>query len=563
MNFLIIILSVTLVNSLFLPKLKNDLIKDNGSLLWFLELTPIVTDDQCITVHVLGNLNNRSNDITGLFLKYFEVPMVLLTKPVPSKIPVTLLIIYVEHFHTFEDYMKKINRNVLWTPRTFIYLIPSFETNQSVLLSMAVTMWHFKIINFLIFTKSEAISYNRFTNSLLSFTKSEDLERHYRKKLENLYGYHFKSTIYNEFPKNYQASNSVWVGDDVRLFQHFAAIKNATVKIIGTSRSNYTSLLRRKSDFHINPVLLSKRDLRSTRISYPMRMDNLIALIPSQRTLYGYNHLFFISEAEMTFILFYFFFLGIVAKIFSNTDSWLNFCLQALRVFFGQSIVSMEKKETTLKIIYFSWIIIGLLSSVVFQSRLTSLLYKPQLTNTFNTISALAKSEMKIYLINSSASIIPKNLNLHKQFEIITHDELIHVFELDNNKNAIILLQSTLMFYLQYMWTSGLSFGYRPMRSTIVPGFTAYLFPNKSPYLEDFNKYFMRQFESGERGADRLVFQRLHNEMVRDRKELGYEDLKGVVNMLVLGLGLSTLVFVGEIIYYKYWDNIRTFFYRF
>ena len=365
-------------------------------------------------------------------------------------------------------------------------------------------------------------------------------------------------SFFNDFPLSTKL-NGKWTGEDYVRLQLVTSMMNATFRIIEpeefTHDRMYEDTMSGVTDFCFISHYLMEYLYRDADCSYPHQQNQIVVLIPLKQESMFHNHglvsifhpvvwlLFIVSVVTLSTVT-------LVVNLVEKRTFQTN-CLEYFSISLGQPPFSLDRQPIVLKTSSTIFIFSCIIFLTAFQCSLISTFVTPRVEHEIKTISEFRKSRFSIYTTPLLANMIPPEENLTDRiFNISAQERNNMLYSLDTRAAHVV------------MWTYAKTFTetlknryakppFYIMEEALVPGVDAYFFQRHSPYLEKINECLLRQKQYALSEIRIHSGSSLRGNITRNEGSqtvLGMKHLHHVFHLLVMGLFLSVVVFVCEII---------------
>lgn len=402
---------------------------------------------------------------------------------------------------TVEEIVEQLEHS--WNVRAYFHFVILRSVEDHLWLKSTVDkIWRNNILHFLIIynhhNNLKMISYNPFFDEIINLTKSENKHKIYENKLRDMNGYPLHIGFFSDPPRIIE-KNGVFYGIDAMILMGFSKKLKATVDIVkpGYAKTidekfmrHFFQIKRRKCDFGLVSCFTIKLDQLDVISSYPRRMDGIVVLIPHSAAIPQFYYMFMVfDEPVWVFIVISFIAVAfckfVRLKCLNIPIDISKLLLQNWGTIFGVSLAIFQR-NISLRFLFVLWASQCFTLNIHFQSLLTSNLVTPKFESNLNTLDEL-KSNNSIILINRANGIgingqYPLNfihtLSEHKIMQLITSGDTSSAYAIQSSVAELVSLKKSEDGYPVY----------HIIKELLLPGYTTYLFPSDSPYLNEINK---------------------------------------------------------------------------
>lgn len=416
------------------------------------------------------------------------------------------------------------------------------------------------------------MGYNPFLKTVLNFTATYQRRELLSKNLlKNLHGYPLKASICNDYPRNGVENNQTY-GHDLMLLQNIAGYMNATVRYINhrSCKSIINDMVQGTADLSFIGYFTSN-NLNNVKYTYPRAMDDVLLLAPQLGTYPMYLNMFLIFSLK-AWLSYFFFGAAILLVLYCfrvKTKARFAECFQdLLTITLNNPLATLKRQRTVAKVLLFAWSTNCFLYNSLFQSSLTSVYVRPHRTRNFRYLQELYDAKLDVYIPEDYAKLVPEENILKGQFVYDSKQNVINDI-IGSEKNAAFALPTSYIWNIYRHNSTQKGNGrtqrgwmrpkYFVMYDRLVPGHKVYLFPAKSPYLSEINKYLKVDLEHV------LSEQMNWNGRTRARGKLYLMDNKHTAfslkhlqmsfYLLVGGLFAAIVTFCCELAYFRFCDS--------
>lgn len=417
------------------------------------------------------------------------------------------IFIFINNFKGIEKQLDSAMKHEFWNPRAYIYFFICQPVDNVAWINQTLkNIWKNNILHFTMsyyyYTNFEVVSYNPFFDKiekLNNFSK----EHIYQNKLRNLNGYRHQVCFFADPPRIVE-KNGIFYGIDAMIMRGFANRLNATIEIVGPGHSKvvdekymkvFFQLYRRKCDFSFISSFATNETEKEITATYSRRMDGVVVLVPHASIVPQFYHMFMMFDRLIwTFICTSLFLVTLCTYLNLRTLSipadLYNILLNYWGVMLSVSSATPQKLFSN-RMLLLLWVISSFTLSSLFQSFLTSELITVKFKENMDTLAELKRNKTVIAINRSNSRSIegqyPKNLILRwseqKVIEMIAEGDTTSAYAIHSSIAELASLKTTADGYPIY----------HIIKELLIPGYTSYLFPASSPYLDAANEYVPQQ----------------------------------------------------------------------
>ncbi|KAJ3663162.1 hypothetical protein Zmor_007468 [Zophobas morio] len=515
------------------------------------------------------NVNSEdTQDVSNLFIKHNQCASVVVGDNFTASgyIPkLQATFIFLKTVQEIVTQIGKLRKHKFWNSRKENHFVICRRVNDIKFLpGLMQTIWKQHILNFvvvLVWKRLEIFSYNPFKEEVINVTSHKFWHLHlFPDKLSNLYGYQLRVSLFSYFPL-ITKENGEWMGEDYIRLQLVTSMINATFKIIEPPENTffggaYNDVMNDVTDFCFISHYYMHYLYQGAEYTYTHQPDQIIAVVPFQhQTLFHsytifsiFNITVWVSSISMITILVIF---TTIINLLKTKVVQIN-CLEYFSACLGNYLPSFDTKPFTIKIVLLIFILTCIIIRTAFQCFLISTFLTPKPDDKITTISEFRKSNLNIYTSAFLANMILFNENLGARvFNMSGPERTKRLYSLDTSASYII----TLTLANKFMATVKSKYARPPfyiLEEALVPGMDMYFFQRHSPYLEKFDECLLRQKQYALSEIRIHSGSSLKENISRSENShiaLRMEHLQSVFHIFEIGLGLSVIVFMCEILF--------------
>jgi hypothetical protein len=514
------------------------------------------------------NVNSpESRDISSWFIKENVCPAVVAGDffNASGYLPkAETAFIFVETYGQMGEIIRKMQNYSFWSGRAqnhFVICKPMNDTNF--LRDLFGNIWKHHILNFVvIFVQNtlQVFSYNPFKKEIINLTRTP---HYFPDKLKNFNGYQLKVSFFNDFPLT-QKDNGDWSGRDYILLKAVTSMLNATFTIVEPPPTTnymgaYKDMQSGKSDFCFISRFYGHDNGLEVEFNYPHEKNGISLLMPvmhRKKTLFLVFHPFtwlLLVTGKIIISL------TILFTDKSQRRSLSESVLYVFSCFLGYPYPRFHSKSLIIKFQIITFIVGSIILRTAFQCFLISYFIKSSPAHQINTIIQLQNSDVKIYMSQLLAPLIPKDYDLHKRFVYVTREErMVMLHENLNTSGAYGMTWTYANKYVKILNKGKRNILFCGMKEVLVPQYNSYIFKKHSPYLDKFSECLLRERQfmlakSSDFGT------RFKKSSLEEDEEvvLKLQHLQHIFFVLAIGLAASLLVFVVELMFFTFCVRIH------
>lgn len=348
--------------------------------------------------------------------------------------------------------------------------------------------------------------------------------------------------------------NGVLKGDEVDSLKTFVRTLNASVKIIPLATpkhyNDFSAIFSEALDFPFIRRFPTIETLQKIDLIQPYSKDNLQAIVPQASLIPAYTYILMLYDRTPLLI---FGGLVIAASLvvkLGNSIAITNALFKIIGcVFsFGSVVPKFVTRPCSTKIAFLSIIWFGIFNSVMFQSSLTSTLLTKKFYPEVNTLRALDKSNMTIYVDSVHYYLLPKRIKA--QAVQTTSKEITQMIQ-NGSENAYIVLESFIKSQIMFSNNGSkrqrhFSKHFHVMRQSVVPGYTTYIFSKWNPYIHKIGEFLRKIVMAQEHKSLKTWRKPSYNSQADVTEKFTFQHWIGIFATLIVGHCIATIVFIIE-----------------
>lgn len=411
------------------------------------------------------------------------------------------IFIFAQGVEELKRQLDYFNQSALLNVRSYMFFVVCNPVNNVLWLNQTMKqIWKYNILHFSVsyyHSKFEAVTYNPFFDKTVSVNKMTSQEL-YKNKLHDMNGYELRVGFFSDPPRIIEKSG-LFYGIDAMVLEGFGKKLNATINY---TRPGYATIIdekylkhffqvnRKQIDFgFVSCFAIDDKPQGVTR-TYPRRMDGIVVLIPHSSTIPQFYYMFMMFDQTIWIYLCISFFVVAITeychlRCLTIPVDLLKIFLEKWGAMFSVPVTAFQRLFSV-KMLLLLWIIGCVTLSIHFQSLLTSELVTSKFEHNMDTLVELKENNTVIVINRSNARAIagqyPQRLvrswSEHRVIEKITNGDTTAAYAIQSSVAELISLKKTEDGYPVY----------HIIKELLVPGYTAYLFPEDSPYLDEANK---------------------------------------------------------------------------
>ncbi|KAJ3663163.1 hypothetical protein Zmor_007469 [Zophobas morio] len=517
------------------------------------------------------NVNSEdTKDVSNVFIKHNQCPSVVVGDNFTASgyIPkLQATFIFLKTIQDIVTQIGKLRKYRLWNSRKENHFVICRRVNDIKFLSgLMQTIWKQRILNFVVvfvWKRLEIFSYNPFKEEVINVTSYKLWHLHlFPDKLSNLYGYQLRVSLFNNFPLTTK-ENGEWIGEDYVRLQLVTSMINATFRIIESPENSlydgaYDDIMNDVTDFCFISHYYMHYLYQGAEYTYTHQPDQIVAVVPFQHQSLFHNYTVFsifditvwVSSICMITILVIF---TTMVNLLKKKVFRIN-CLQYFSTSLGNPLTNFGTQPFAIKILFLIFILSCIIFRTAFQCFLISTFVTPKPEEKMTTIAEFRESNLNIHTTAFLANMILFNEHLSDRvFNISAPERIKRLYSLDTSASYAIILT----FANKFMESLKSNYAKPPfyiLEEALVPGMDTYFFQRHSPYLEKIDECLLRlkQYALSEKRVYTSSY--FKRNFTRSRSPvivLGVEHLQSVFHILTVGLLLSVLVFICEIVVKK------------
>lgn len=474
------------------------------------------------------------------------------------------IFIFIQKIMDLRFVVKYDTRNAWATLKYIIVVENPMNVNERKRLKyiMENTFWRAKIINFLVILYEKKLimmSYNPFSNDIINFSNLNSCSL-YSNKLKNLFGYEMKVSMFPDPPQVEFRENNKLGGADVTLLELIAQRMNFTINYVApeslsefsTVTDSHIEVISGKTDFcFVN--LFAVSSVRNAQYTYPNDgINNVVVLMMKKNKN---NKIFNLFEAFDKFC-----WIALIASVlaialwqyFRNKalniirSSFHDSVLYTWTVLHGAPLTSTTQNMMPTKFLLSLWLLCAMLVNFAFQCSMTSMFIHPPKPQYIDTLDELSSNNIAINIRPVVKNRLPKTDFLN--FIEVNNSFRYQPYRGVDKHRAAAVLENIAEIFMQQ------NNQLRTVEEYLMPAISAYYFPLNSPYIRRINQIIMLNNEFGITKYMENLKQFRANQITNKKKKfvpLEIEQLMQAFSLLIIGVFISVLVFLSEILYFK------------
>lgn len=511
-------------------------------------------------ITILHNNKTTAIDIANKFIEDVSPSPVFIVAQVETshfeKPKITFL--FVNNAEEIEEMLKRLQLKLyLWSSPKFLYFVLCKELeNMTALKASAETLWKNSILNFVMIyhhkKKVRAVEYNPFFKK---FIKLNFPNVTFSNKLRNMAGYPLKVTLFNDPPRIVNLSG-VFHGTDVRNLHYIIEMFNASLEIKVPEGNDTDTYFRgyvldqvyHRTDFGMVSSFVYILDNITLRMTYPRKMDDVVVVVPTPQRVPQYRYLSLVFSENLWLATLVSLVIVCLTKYYTDKTS-NNFTNSALEVYAILLAAPVNNKSTTMGVstLFILWCYACMVLNVAFQCCLTSIIITPKYEKQIDSLHDLKQAKMEILINRWHRLSAGQDKALNACMTTETEANIIEMMMKGYTDKAYAVQLSVAEEIVSKEFDNNFP-KYHIMQEHLVPGFTAYLFPAVSPYVEEINRFLLldQQFGISRFNSSKVTFgTRVHPSAEPVPLNLGH--LQTVFYILIVGGILSISAFIYEI----------------
>ncbi|KAF5278849.1 hypothetical protein FQR65_LT03538 [Abscondita terminalis] len=411
----------------------------------------------------------------------------------------------------------------------------------------------------------QVLAYNPFKSSKLeNFTNAAAYTQMFHNKVKQMNGHVIRGGTVEDVPRAVYRNGQLYVTD-----------KNLH------SHSRYDSIMKKIMEEKLDCAFITQfwENLdefdpeKKLQYSNPYSLDAILIILPRPKYIPTYLNIFFIFQGTLWI------FLIVTCVLITLATALLDRMalkiatirtsedpvFQTIRIMINLPSSAIQKTILSKKLLFLFSVWLTFFFHILFNSYLTSTLIKPKRYARITTLKELSESEYKIYFYwkdlaerSSSWPILRDRYifeSKSEMFKMIMGGNDNYGYGCNSLQSADIFVRRSTnkhrkgLFYV--------------LKEALVPGHRAFVFPKNSPYLSTINNYLLmyKEFKIHQDPFANLdvkknLIPEESTDVFKNRKiknvVLTLGHMQTCFYILCLGLTVSFLVFVGEVLIKKY-----------
>lgn len=309
----------------------------------------------------------------------------------------------------------------------------------------------------------------------------------------------------------------------------------------------YNKISNSPTDLCIHPQAISRRNIPVAYIdkidfTNPHFMNNLVVIVPKPTIVGRWSYVvwnFFTKSIVLMVVMSCLF--AQLDKLFTN-DHQLN-----LNFFFFSTLrVPLQiKRKSTIKT---AWLLFVLFFVIFLDNSFLNIILTDKYQTEIKTSEDLARSKLKVYAFHFK-NYDPKVIGLPYSFVTVTKSKWKNLVFKNDGTSAFLASFVEIDRIMKYFARQHIDFNYKYLQDVCLPKFASLVVKARSPYLKKFGMLAAKVMEFGVSGTTSYKIDEILAENVR----ITYQHFIGVFVILIVGLTISSLVFLAEL----YWTKLR------
>lgn len=468
--------------------------------------------------------------------------------------------IFVENIAAVERKIPNLKHSTdPWsTPDSLIFVVFKSIDDRILVRHAAETIWKYGLLDFLLIYHHgdvEAVEYNPFLKTFIqiNFLDGTVVASN---KLKNMAGYPLKVTLFDDPPRITRRDGD-FHGTDVGNLRRLIKKLNATL-IVKIPEGNSTDtffrgyvmdMINGAVDFGMVSSFLFLLNL-DVRVSYPRRMDDVVAVVPAPQMIPQYRYLSLVFSENLWLAVLLALSAVSLAKyiVHRHCSGLLSSILEVSAMLLGKQIEGLENSTAAVKILLTQWCFCAMILNVAFQCCLTSIIITPKYEKQIETLEELTHSNLEVLINQWHRMIAGQDKSLNACLVTDTETNIIRRMMRGDTSKAYAVQLSVAEEIVPKVFREKLPV-YHIVREHVVPGFSVYLFPAVSPYVEETNRFLLldQQFGLSKYNLSDRAFA-FSGYSTAELVPLNLSHLQTVFYILVVGYLVSIIVLFLEIL---------------
>lgn len=409
--------------------------------------------------------------------------------------------------------------------------------------------------------KLRVLIYNYYSNEVIDIANTKHSLEFTLENLNNLFGHKVVINIFRH-PPLLDKENGTWIGEDYNFMKSVIEKYNATPSYEEVGDEKFTlvtkNLYNRKVDIcGVSAVLYGY--FNNVDHTYPHKWDQLVVIVPRSPkdgahvlfiTYGGYNKLLALTIISLTLTL------VLISRVKMQNKSAVSYILEIWAIYNQVAVVTLEKKNFLIRFLQNLWIISSMILVIYFQSLLYSSLSTKTVINNITSLAELRESQLPLYISPAYNQVLPRDFGLSNQTIISDFNEIYGKLKNRTPGIAAIVTKSEAATYIYLSRNEDKGHFYYTIPQSILNCFNFYYIQRNSPLktLLDRNLQLLRSDGYQERRT--RIHETLHGENYYQNEVPTKTKLNLIYsfNLLILGLILSTIAFIGELFVHRYFN---------
>lgn len=527
------------------------------------------------TTGIINSLSDKCGNLIDWFLKHnIHNPVIIGNNGhnfTPHSFNVRKMYVFIDDITKINSTLYNIDTYNIFASNGQYFFILCEIFNEAWIHQISEMIWQHSLINFVFIyyiNQLNVIGYNPFNKTILNFTETYSDENLFPDKFLDLYGYELRVSISEDVPRNFY-ENEKFYGLDGNLFTLIIEDWNATVKFTYhiNLKDAVEDLDEKRTDFCFVGVI-AVNNILLYDYTYPPYMDDLIILVPKLGLIPNYLHILLIfNDSSWVIMLFAFLSLVFITYLIKrkqmNTHYTIgNSGMEIMSIILSIPLPTYLKNITAIKLLFLACFMSAVIISSLLQSKLITTYIQPKQYQEIETLQELELTKLPIYMSTYYRDYLEENRVMKSTVVNVTKPEVINYVRNGYTNGSFALLYS-------YAWS--IMYGtrasikrqeqltlrktYTILKEHLIPGDKIYLFPKRSPYVQNVNKILRQDREY--MLTNTMTFKANLEKAAQVDKfvVLGMMHFLGNFYLLLFGITISIFIFLGEIVYFN-WNKI-------
>ncbi|KAK9879587.1 hypothetical protein WA026_006652 [Henosepilachna vigintioctopunctata] len=424
-------------------------------------------------------------------------------------------------------------------------------------------LWEQNFIRYVIvyFRKNaemEIISYDPFRGNKKVFNKKTAINKLFPDLLNDLNGYKFRVSMFEDWPTMKRNPNGKWNGFDYDMLRVIVRTLNASFIVVEPPQATaffgaHNDIVENRSDFCFVRYF-QMNNFGDVEFSFSTQLDPIHVFVPTPPMVMQYSYMYLIFDREVWCAIAFTAFvvmllLKIVTTYYYNLPNCTFFyiALEIWAIALSVSRKNLVRMKGAIKFVILPWIVVSLILSTAFQSILRNNLQFPKYQHGLECLSDLADHDVTIYSAINFTNITLDTPKLSDNIVIKTNEQIKAMCEASDYSGAYLI--PFFSFRSPSKKHNRKETSYRMIAEPILTGHGVYMFKKNSPFLDKFNDMIWKLKENGIYSKiQESSFTTISNSDKCNPEKMSLFQLQGVFLALMVGFLIALIAFLREVV---------------